>query len=90
MATIRLPNTLRPLCGGHGEVVVEADVLGAALAALESAHPGFAERVLTVDGQLQGFVNVFIDGTECRQLDGLGSAVTAGSVITIVAAVAGG
>ena len=90
MATIRLPNTLRPLTAGQGEVVVEGDDLGAALAALEAVHPGFEERLLGGDGRLRGFVNVFIDDTECRQLDGLATPVASTTVITIVPAVAGG
>lgn len=90
VARFRLPNTLRPLTGGAGEVPVDGTDLRMALAALETAHPGFEERLLTDDGALRGFVNVFIDDTECRQLDGLDSAVGAETVITVVPAVAGG
>lgn len=90
MPRFRLPNTLRPLTSGAGEVVVDADRLSSALQALEAAHPGFEERLLTDDGRLRGFVNVFIDDTECRQLAGLDSEVGPDTVITVVPAVAGG
>ena len=43
---------------------------------------------MTDDGRLQGFVNVFIDDTECRRL-GLAASVSAGTVVSIVPAVAG-
>ncbi|MEM9467889.1 MAG: MoaD/ThiS family protein [Actinomycetota bacterium] len=90
MARFRLPTTLRPLTGGVGEIAVDGDRLGAALTALEAVHPGFEERLLTDDGALVGFVNVFIDDTECRQLDGLDTVVGPETVITVVPAVAGG
>ena len=90
MAVIRIPNTLRPLADGRSEVVVEGDDVGGALTALESLHPGFAERLRTEDGRLRGFVNVFVGEVECRQLDGLATATDDHTVISIVPAVAGG
>ena len=90
MARIRLPNTLRPLTGGVGELSVDGDTVGASVASLEARHPGFAERLLTDDGALRGFVNVFVDDTECRRLGGLDAPVRPDSVLTIVPAVAGG
>ena len=90
MARFRLPNTLRPLTGGVGEVSVDAADVRAALHALETVHPGFEERLLTADGALRGFVNVFVGDTECRRLDGLDTQVDTDTVITVVPAVAGG
>ena len=71
MALVRIPNTLRSLTGGVGELTVDGADLAAVLVALEARHPGFEERLMTDDGRLQGFVNVFIDDTECRRLEGL-------------------
>lgn len=90
MPTVRIPNTLRPLSEGRGEVVLAGDDLGAVLAALEGAHPGFEERLMHEDGRLLGFVNVFVDDTECRQLAGLATPTGADTVVSIVPAVAGG
>jgi molybdopterin converting factor small subunit len=81
---------LRPLAGGRGELTVDGDTVGATLAALEVDHPGFCERLLTEDGALRGFVNVFVDDVECRQLGGLDAVVAADTVLSIVPAVAGG
>ena len=90
MPVIRIPNTLRPLTGGAGEVLIDGADLADLLAGLEDAHPGFQERLLTTDGRLRGFVNVFVDDTECRRLDGLATPLQADTVISIVPAVAGG
>lgn len=90
MAAIRIPNTLRQLTAGRGELAVAGDDLRAALGDLETQCPGFEERLMTDDGRLRGFVNVFVDDTECRQLDGLDTPVGADTVISVVPAVAGG
>lgn len=90
MAVVRVPNTLRPLTGGAGEVAVAGADLASVLSAIDEAHPGFGERVLGHDGRLYGFVNVFVGDHECRTLDGLGTAVGDDTVVSIVPAVAGG
>ena len=90
VALVRIPNTLRSLTGGVGELTVDGADLAAVLVSLEARHPGFEERLMTDDGRLQGFVNVFIDDTECRRLEGLAASVGADTVVSIVPAVAGG
>ena len=88
--TIRVPTTLRTLTAGVSEVSVEGDTLAAALDSLESAHPGFKERLLDDDGQLRRFVNVFVADDDVRFLDGLDTPVPDGETVSIVPAVAGG
>ena len=90
VALVRVPNTLRPLTDGLGEIAAGGADLAAVLAAVDMAHPGFGERVLDEHGRLYGFVNVFIGDHECRTLDGLGTAVGNDTVVSIVPAVAGG
>jgi sulfur-carrier protein len=88
--TVRIPTQLRTLTGGVGEVSVEASTVGEALKALDSAHPGFAERIFDGQGELRRFVNVFVADEDVRFLDGLSTAVTEGQTVSIVPAVAGG
>ena len=90
MALVRIPNTLRALTGGVGELMVDGADLAAVLVSLEGQHHGFEERLMTDEGRLQGFVNVFIDDTECRRLGSLAASVGADTVVSIVPAVAGG
>ncbi len=90
MALVRIPNTLRSITGGVGELTVDGADLAAVLVALEARHPGFKERLMTDDGRLHGFVNVFVDDTECRRLEGLAAPVGTDTVVSIVPAVAGG
>ncbi len=87
---VRVPTQLRALAGGAGEVEVEAATVGAALKALDAAHPGFAERLFDESGHLRRFVNVFIGEEDIRFLDGVSTVAPAGAVISIIPAVAGG
>jgi sulfur-carrier protein len=91
MATkVRIPTQLRTLSGGAGEVAVEGSTVGDVLKALDSAHPGFAERLFDESGQLRRFINVFLDDEDIRFLDGVATQVGTGTTLSIVPAVAGG
>lgn len=87
---IRIPTTLRTLTGGESQVEVEGATVGEALAALDFAHPGFAERLFDDDGGIRRFVNVFLADDDVRYLDGVDTKVPEGETISIVPAVAGG
>ncbi|MEO1366118.1 MAG: ubiquitin-like small modifier protein 1 [Acidobacteriota bacterium] len=88
--SIRIPTPLRSLTGGAADVAVEADTVGAALQAVEAQYEGLEGRLLTADGELRGFVNVFLGDDDIRTLDGLATAVDDGASISVLPAVAGG
>ena len=88
--TVRIPTQLRTLTGGAGEVAVDGSTVGEVLKALDAAHPGFADRLFADDGSLRRFVNVFVADEDVRFLQGLETAVTDGTTVSIVPAVAGG
>jgi sulfur-carrier protein len=88
--TVRVPTTLRTLTAGASEVAVEGETLAAVLDSLESAHPGFKERLLDDEGQLRRFVNVFVADDDVRFLEGLDTKVPDGETVSIIPAVAGG
>jgi len=88
--TVRIPTQLRELSGGNAEVTAEGGTLGTVLEGLESAHPGFRERLFDDQGELRRFVNVFVDDEDIRFLDGVDTDVKDGATVSIVPAVAGG
>ncbi len=88
--TVRIPTTLRPLAGGSSTVQVEGATLTEVIANLDTAHPGFADRLLDESGALRKFVNLFVADDDVRYLDGLQTATPAGTTISIIPAVAGG
>ncbi len=88
--SVRVPTTLRPLTSGASEVSVEGATVGEVIASLESAYPGFSDRLLDENGKLRRFVNVFVSDDDVRFLQGLDTPVPAGETLSIVPAVAGG
>ncbi|HUC37710.1 MAG TPA: ubiquitin-like small modifier protein 1 [Acidimicrobiales bacterium] len=88
--TVRVPAQLRTLTGGAGELAVEGSTVGEVLEALDTAHPGFADRLFDTDGSIRRFVNVFLADEDVRFLKGLDTPVAAGQTVSIVPAVAGG
>jgi len=88
--TVRIPTQLRNLSGGAAEVQLDGDTVAEVLAALDAAHPGFAERLYDDAGALRRFVNVFLADEDIRFLDGVDTPVSAGQTLSIIPAVAGG
>ena len=88
--TVRIPTQLRSLSGGASEVPLEGSTVSELLKALDSAHPGFGERLFDESGELRRFVNVFVAEEDIRFLQGVDTPVTDGQVVSIVPAVAGG
>ncbi|MGA0879092.1 MAG: MoaD/ThiS family protein [Ilumatobacteraceae bacterium] len=88
--TVRIPTTLRPLSGGNSTVQVNGETLGEVLANLESAHPGFRDRLFDDQGGLRRFVNLFVADDDVRYLKGLDTPVPDGETVSIIPAVAGG
>ncbi|HEX5096804.1 MAG TPA: MoaD/ThiS family protein [Acidimicrobiia bacterium] len=78
------------MSGGAAEVTAEGGSLASVLEGLETAHPGFRERLFDEQGELRRFVNVFVDDEDIRFLDGVGTEVHDGATVSIVPAVAGG
>ncbi|MGH2396705.1 MAG: molybdopterin-synthase adenylyltransferase MoeB [Gammaproteobacteria bacterium] len=88
--TIRIPMPLRSYTGGADEILVDAATVRDALTTLGTAHDGILTRVLSPDGELRQFVNVFVGGRNVRSLDGLATRLSDGDVVSIIPAVAGG
>lgn len=88
--TVRIPSPLRGLTDDAAKVEVEADDVRGVIEQLEAQHPGFADRLLDDDGELQRFVNVFVADEDVRFEQGLDTPVSDDQVVSIVPAVAGG
>lgn len=90
--SVVVPRALTPYTRGAGTLVVEEPcaTVGDALAAIAARLPALTDRVLTEQGEIRRHVNVFVGDESVRFLDGLGTRVEAGTVITIVPAVSGG
>lgn len=88
--TVVIPTALRAFTEGEHQVVIEAATVGQALDLLEARYRGVLPRILSADGSLRPFVNVFVDETSTRSLAGMDTVTPHGSVLSIIPAVAGG
>jgi molybdopterin converting factor small subunit len=90
MATIRIPPVLRPSVGGEREVQAEGATVGEVLDGLATAHPDTKGQLFGAEGDLNRYVNVYLNDEDVRVLDGLTTAVGEGDVLVILPAMAGG
>ena len=90
MAVVRIPPVLRPAVGGEREVVAEGATGGEVLTALVEAHPETREQIFAEDGELNRYVNVYINDEDVRVLDGLTTPVSEADALVILPAMAGG
>ena len=87
---VRLPNLLRTHAGGQATVQAEGATVGEILEELVVRYPGMAGQLLTGDGEMHRFVNVYLNDDDIRYLDKLDTKVSPGDSISILPAVAGG
>jgi sulfur-carrier protein adenylyltransferase/sulfurtransferase len=87
---ILIPAPLRAFTAGVAVVSVRASRVGDALAALIERHPGLGARLLDPEGRLRRYVNLFVDGSNVRDLQGLDTALSGSPTLAIIPAVAGG
>lgn len=87
---IRIPAVLRNHVGGAKAVEANSGALREVLDDLSTRYPGIKDQVLTHDGVLNRFVNVYLNDEDVRYLDGLDTKVADDDVVSILPAVAGG
>ena len=85
MVLVLLPSLLATEAGGRNRFELDAATVGDALRALP-----IADLVLDGRGELRPLVNVYVDGVDARDREGLGTALTGAEEIRLVAAIAGG
>ncbi len=90
MATIRIPPVLRPAVGGEREVQAAGATVGEVLRDLTSAHPETQSQIFGADGELNRYVNVYLNDEDVRVLEGLDTAVGERDALLILPAMAGG
>jgi molybdopterin synthase sulfur carrier subunit len=90
MATVRIPPVLRPKTGGQAEVEVGGGNVGDVLRSLTGDYPDTQEQLFGEDGELNRYVNVYLNDEDVRVLDGLDTAVKDGDTVVILPAMAGG
>ncbi len=87
---VKIPTILRTYTGGEKLVEAKGDTLAALIDNLDASHAGIKGRLITEDGSLHRFVNVYVNDEDVRFTGSLQTPVNDGDTVTILPAVAGG
>ncbi len=87
---VRIPGPLRSLTDGAGELEIPGGTVGTVLETLVLRHPGLRRHLLTEDGTVRDYVNVFLNEDDVRYRDGVDTPVAPTDTVTIVPSIAGG
>ena len=87
---VKLPTILRRFANDEARVEADGSTLRELLKDLESRYPGITKNVVTDDGALHRFVNVYVNDEDVRYLGSLETEVSDGDTVSILPAVAGG
>ena len=90
MATVKIPPVLRAQTDGAAEVSAGGATVGEVLSGLAEAHPDTRTQLFSAEGDLNRYVNVYLNDEDVRVLDGLDTSVSEADTIVILPAMAGG
>jgi molybdopterin synthase sulfur carrier subunit len=90
MPIIKVPPVLRPQTEGEAEVTVEGGTVGDALRALAERYPSASDQLFSPEGELNRYVNVYLNDEDVRVLDGLDTDASDSDTVVILPAMAGG
>ena len=90
MSTVKIPPVLRSSTGGAREVEAEGATVGEVLRSLAGQHPATESQLFSEEGELNRYVNVYLNDEDVRVLEGLDTGVGESDTIVILPAMAGG
>jgi molybdopterin synthase sulfur carrier subunit len=90
VSTVKFPAVLRANVGGAREVAAAGTTIGEVLDQLVGTFPALRDQLFTEDGELNRFVNVYVNGQDVRYLDGTATPVDDRDEVRLLPAMAGG
>ena len=81
---------LRPQTDGEAEVNVDGETVGEVLRSLAERHPATKEQLFSPEGELNRYVNIYLNDEDVRVLDGLDTGASDSDTVVILPAMAGG
>lgn len=88
--TLRIPTPLRKFTDDKSAVEVEATTVQSAVDALVALYSDLSGQILSEDGKVRRFVNVYVNDEDIRFLESFDTPVEEGDEISIIPAIAGG
>ncbi len=90
MVSVRIPTPLRKLSGDREELDIDASTVSDLIEKLENECPGMKNRLCDESGNVRRFINLYVNDEDIRFLDGAGTELKDGDVVSIIPAIAGG
>ncbi len=90
MARINIPAPLRTYTRGDKSITVPGDTVDQALGSLVEAYPDLKRHLMTEQGKLRSFVNVYVGDEDVRYLQQGATPIRDTDTLSIVPSVAGG
>jgi molybdopterin synthase sulfur carrier subunit len=90
VSAVWIPQVLRSAVGGQKQVELEGGTIRELVAALVAKYPSLEQQRLDESGDLNRFVNVYVNGQDVRYLNGLDTPVAERDEVRLLPAMAGG
>jgi molybdopterin synthase sulfur carrier subunit len=90
IVTIQIPTALRAQVDNQTSVDVAGSSVKQLLDALSGQYPQLGKRLFKSEGELNRFINVYVNDEDIRFLDNLDTPVSPNDEVSIVPAIAGG
>jgi molybdopterin synthase sulfur carrier subunit len=90
MSVVRIPTVLRPQVGGEKQLELDGGTVAQLVESLVVRFPALRSQLLTETGELNRFVNVYVNGQDVRYLQGLATPVQPRDEVRLLPAMAGG
>ena len=90
MSVVWIPQVLRAQTGGNKQLDLDGATVGEVVDALSARYPALRGQLLSDAGELNRFVNVYVNGQDVRYLEGLSTSVAERDEVRILPAMAGG
>ena len=87
---VLIPTPLRGYTDKKDSLTLEGKTVGEVLQQLLSRHSDLKRHLLTEDGTLRSFVNIYLNDEDIRHLQKEGTPVKDNDVLSIVPSIAGG
>lgn len=87
---VMIPTPLRKLTQDKDTVQATGSTIRELIDSLETSYPGIKERLITPEGQIPRFLNIYLGDEDVRHLQQLDTPVKDGEAVSIIPAIAGG
>ena len=87
---VRIPTVFRRFTDNEAVLNVEGGTIADVIDQIDARHPGFKEQLMTGEGELHRFINIYVNDEDARYLEKLDTKVSEGDTVSLLPSVAGG